>query len=34
MRRNAARQRGIIMDVEFQKMKERVINRFEGAVDV
>ena len=34
MSRNAARQRGIIMDVELQKMKERVIDRFEGAVDV
>ena len=34
MRGNAAGQRGIIVDVEFEEMEEGIVNRFEGAIDV
>ena len=31
---NAAGQRGIVVYVEFEKVEERIVNGFEGAVDV
>ena len=34
MRGNAAGQRSIIVDVEFKKVEKRVVNRFEGAINV
>ena len=34
MRGNAAGQRGIIVNVEFEEVEEGIVNRFEGAIDV
>ena len=34
MRGNAASQRSIIVDVEFEEVEERIGNEFEGAIDV
>ena len=31
---NAAGQRSIIVYVELKKVEERIVNRFEGAIDV
>ena len=34
MRGNAAGQRSIIVDVELKKVEKRIVDRFEGAIDV
>lgn len=31
---NAAGQRGIVVNVEFEEMEERIINGFQGTIDV
>ena len=34
MRGNAAGQRSIIVNVEFKEVEERIVNGFEGAINV
>lgn len=34
MRGNTASQRGIIVDVEFEEVEERIVNGFKCAIDV
>ena len=34
MSRNATGQRGIVMDIKFEEVEERIVNGIEGTIDI